>query len=465
MKRLLAVWAMALLAATVDAEQFQFVDEWTAENIPAYGLTHAALSVVKPDNLTRGPHSLLGAVRYATLTFRDSEGVELPVVVVLVEWPSGRSALYIDADADGKLSNRERAEAIDPSMSPPGFAGGQDRVWLTRLTRPFARTAAFRLTEDGTQLTCALKGYAQASLPLGIRNVQAIAVDINADMVWSYGTDVVYVDQNDDGLFGSPERFTFERFVEVGDWAFALTCGPVETVAWEPTEIPDVTVTFTIASANTPPDQFVAVLKRAGGKITQITALDEPVTLKAGTYKVESVTAELHYRTGTVWTYAFKAGKDTRLMKIMQSSCTPIELLGSLSAKLNHISGVDRGEQLSTYATVESETGLRLAYLAQGKPGGQSLLEKLLGLGKHKEKQRGRIKPIEVVVTARDSMGRLAWRTTARQGEPVQVPKTGFRGLYDCTRHATFRLGPLLRRIAAQDRFMAVFWPEKRDDQ
>ena len=152
----LAATPLALLAATVDAEQFQFVDEWTAENIPAYGLTHAALSVVKPDNLTRGPHSLLGAVRYATLTFRDSEGVELPVVVVLVEWPSGRSALYIDADADGKLSNRERAEAIDPSMSPPGFAGGQDRVWLARLTRPFARTAAFRLTEDGTQLTCAL---------------------------------------------------------------------------------------------------------------------------------------------------------------------------------------------------------------------------------------------------------------------------------------------------------------------
>ena len=107
-------------------------------------------------------------------------------------------------------------------------------------------------------------------------------------MVWSYGTDVVYVDHNDDRLFRSPERFTFEQSVEVGDWAFALTCGPAETVAWEPTEIPDVTVTFTIASANTPPDEFVAVLNRAGGKIVQITALDEPVTLTRSMHKLRA---------------------------------------------------------------------------------------------------------------------------------------------------------------------------------
>jgi hypothetical protein len=383
MKRCLWTVVMGLVAATVayaaepaeegekstvEANRLAFVDQWVAGDLVAYGKALSGLASVKPDGLTSEPAYGDANVRYATFRFRASEQETVACVVALAEADNGDKTLYVDGDGDGKLTSAERAEVAPESQRPPDFGAAGERIWLARVSRPYERLLAFRLSPFGGTINCAVRGYNRGKLPIDGERREAVMVDANANMLLEATRDRVYVDLNGDGkLDPTSERFPLTERMEFGELAFAFAGTMAQDkVVWDLAPMGKVPVTFSIAKLSAQPGRFSATLSRKGGGVFQVTELGEELRVPAGTYIVDSLYLRVPGPGGVTHEYSFDGRDASKVIELVGEAPRSVELMGELSLSVTVRGAARPGSTLSVEDTVKTATGLSMVMHTSG---------------------------------------------------------------------------------------------------
>jgi len=386
--RLLAgvTFGIVLAASGARAEKLDWVDDWSAGELLAYGQVSVPLSTVKPDSLSEQPNWPEGRIRYATFVFAQSEEIKVPIIVAFVE-PAGREAvLYVDSDGDGKLALGEKARTATDDERPPGFGKPEDTVWLAAIRKPFERAAAFRLHPFGGLLTCALRGYCRGELPVGEQRCEALVVDANANMLLDVGADRLYLDENGNGTIDpNAERRGLPPRLEVEEAAFSFSAErPVHLARWYFAPTGAVPVRCSIVGLEKEPTKIITSLSRLGGGIYQLTSIEDEVKLPAGSYNVESLFLRLPADDDTVWTYTFERRLDVTPTELAGDEPVTIELLGSVKLAVSYEGEPRPGEALRVEVNAETETGLFMTACTKGQLdiGGQGQIPATLSLSR-----------------------------------------------------------------------------------
>ena len=355
------------------AGEFRFVDQWQAGELPAYGRVSMGLASVKPAALRRGLRQEGATVRYAVLSLRESPGVEVPVVVAVVEREGQETLVTVDMNADGRLARDEQARRASGKELPPGFGQAGEPVWIADLTKPRPRTVALRLSGLSTMVTCAVRGYARGRLPLGGHKREAILVDDDGDLLLEAGRDSLYLDLDGNGAFDRrAERFPVLERVAVGEAAFRFTLGvPLEAASWRVAPTGSVPVRFTIGALKGQVESISASFSEASGHTLRVTTLEKPVDMPAGLYQTNGLLLRVLAEDRHLWTYTFVPAGGRAIEIAPPEGAAPdtpvvVDLLGELSFRIASTGTARPGRELSLESTVLTSTGLRLAGAERG---------------------------------------------------------------------------------------------------
>ena len=208
----LGLWTTPVVLSNEDAQENVPLPEEKAWRyvVPPGGdpFEHApfraiAMSRAKPEDLSekaqyRGERTLR---RYAQIRYGSPGSIR--VTVVLDERADGRVDLYLDADRNRKIDDRDLAIA-ERSTKP-----GEATLWRVPLavamvdheiTRLIPRAVVFRSGKIPGSLSYATAGYLEGTLQT-TRRVAARRVDGNGNGLMSDPQDRLWIDQNGDGRF------------------------------------------------------------------------------------------------------------------------------------------------------------------------------------------------------------------------------------------------------------------------
>jgi hypothetical protein len=161
--------------------------------------------------------------RYAQLRFGSPGSIR--VTVVLDEVGPGEADLYVDADRNRRIDDRDRVAAAprsDPAVAPSGAR--RERLWRSpmdvamvdkEITRKVPRASVFRLGASGRTLGYAAAGYLEGTVELvgtdgQPRRVAARRVDGDGNGQVSDPQDRLWIDIDGDGRFDpAAEQFLF----------------------------------------------------------------------------------------------------------------------------------------------------------------------------------------------------------------------------------------------------------------
>jgi hypothetical protein len=221
-----------------------------------------------------------------------------------IVWHADTSALWFDADGDGRYSAAERhtlgAKPLEARVSVP-FGDGAKQT----------RTVLIRKRGEG--LAWAVRGYALGTLTLGGKPVAAMLTDGDADGCFDgAGADRIWLDLDGDGRFDPlTEQFPLGTAINVGGTAVLVRPRP-DGLAAQARERPAETGTLAVDVVRLPKTEVVelaASYVSEFGELVVVRAADKPVSVPAGRYRVDSVRLKLADPDGKVWHYTFSSGE------------------------------------------------------------------------------------------------------------------------------------------------------------
>ncbi len=165
--------------------------------------------------------------RYAQIRFGSAASIR--VTVVLDETASGEADLYVDADRNRRIDDRDRVDAT------LGMSG--ERVWRRPLdvaivdrdvTSRVPRAVVLRRGAGGRTLGFASAGFLEGTVtlagPIGApRRVASRRVDGDGNGLVADSQDRLWLDLNGDGRFDpAAEQFLFANVLELGETRYAV---------------------------------------------------------------------------------------------------------------------------------------------------------------------------------------------------------------------------------------------------
>ncbi len=122
---------------------------------------------------------------------------------------------------------------------------------------------------------------------------------------------------------------------------------------------------FTLAALKTRPESVSLSLSRIGSRMVQVTTLDEPVELRAGSYQLDTLVLRTLAADGIRWEYTFR-NTGGELIELAGDDLVAVELLGELAFDLAYTGEARPGEGLSTEGHLRGATGLELTGCNRG---------------------------------------------------------------------------------------------------
>jgi len=175
------------------------------------------LSEKKPDLILKEP-AYRGQPLYGLLRYGSDTSPQVPIVVVARE--GDNFDLYVDANRDGEVSDKE-------------LATGQDRLrrvaitseinYLERVSDEYPRQVIFRRGLVANSIGVATLSYLEGQVELAGRKVAARRVDGDANGLFSDPRDRLWLDLNGDGQWDPfSEQFPVQPVMVVSGTRYAL---------------------------------------------------------------------------------------------------------------------------------------------------------------------------------------------------------------------------------------------------
>lgn len=276
-----------------------------------------------------------------------------------VAWDPATSALWLDADGDGRLTRAERFE-VKP--------GATLAVAVTIAAAvPVRRTVLVRpgLLGGGPRYT--VRGCMAGTLNLAGKAVRTLLIDGNADGCFdAAGTDRVWIDLDGDGRFDPvAEQFPLGSPIRVGGTSYTVASDPWARSVAAHERDPRLGRLRLALGGPAPAGKVVAVsasLVGETGELVTVQALDAPAEAPVGRYRVAGLTLELADDSGRVWSYTFRGGR-AGAIDVAPAGEARADLLDGLALDVatDAHGGTGPGGEIDTTPHLRLASGLYLA--------------------------------------------------------------------------------------------------------
>jgi hypothetical protein len=333
--------------------------------------------------------------RYAQIRFGSAGSIR--VTVVLDEVGPGEVDLYVDADRNRRIDDRDR---VAPAPSPSG-TGRRERVWRLPLdvamvdkdlTRTIPRAVVFRLGASGRTLGYASAGYLEGIVALGdkARRLAARRADGDGNGLMADAQDRLWIDLNGDGRFDpSAEQFLFATVLNLDETRYVVRSDELGSrLAIEPLiGVGTLRLAWKGGAAVSPGGGAVELHATALGRDGSVFGLSgtEPATVPVGEYRLGTVTIALDdAKGGQRWSFIFSdngAKGEPRWYKIEKDGTVAIDPLGTPSFEIsitdNAAQRARPGSDVNLQPLLYNGDGLLINVGYRGTPASPSLQEVL----------------------------------------------------------------------------------------
>jgi hypothetical protein len=309
------VLAAALAAPADPPADWKFVDEPTfaGRSVLTYRTVELADVPTRPLHAADKPPA---GARFGSVALGPGGRQRLGVV-----WHAGTSALWFDADGDGRYAAAERHtltdKPIEAKVTIDFGAGKQTRTVLIR--------------KRGEGVAWAVRGYTKGSVMIGGKAVAAVLTDGDADGCFDGpGADRVWLDLDGDGAF-DPLTEQFPLGLAINANGTALLIRPrADGLGAQARERPNETGTLRVEIPRLPKAEVVALSANCVsefGELVVVKAVDQKLPVPAGKYRIDSVQLALADADGKVWRYTFSTGDRALGLEVVKGKETVHRLL------------------------------------------------------------------------------------------------------------------------------------------
>ncbi len=298
---------------------------------------------------------------------------ETALMIVWIPKAEGGPELWLDANADGKLSDDERHVMTGRDLEIPAAV-------TLQLNPPIQaqRTLLFRRSAVGDGLRYTVRGYAQGRLNLGQKQYSILLIDGNANGLFdTVGQDRVCIDLNEDGRFdGLTEQFPLGKPITQGTDVYVIgSDATASAVTANLRSAGQGKLRLTLGEKSNPSAKIAAELVSDLGELVMIDKLDEATPIPFGKYRVSSLKLELPDSGGQTWTYNFYNEK-TKNYSVPTNQETTVALLGRLDMDVslnpyNENKKFAAGQNVTVQPRLIADESLYLSSCSIGK-GGES---------------------------------------------------------------------------------------------
>ena len=201
---------------------------------------------------------------------------ETALMIVWIPKAEGGAELWLDANADGKLSDNERHVMTGRDLEIPATV-------TLQLKPPIQaqRTLMFRRSAVGDGLRYTVRGYAQGRLNLGQKQYSVLLVDGNANGLFdTVGQDRVCIDLNEDGRFDAlTEQFPLGKPITQGQDVYVISSdATASAVTANLRSAGQGKLRLTLGERSNPSAKIAAELVSDLGELVVIDKLDEAIS-------------------------------------------------------------------------------------------------------------------------------------------------------------------------------------------
>ena len=343
--------------------------------------------------------------RYAQVRFGSAGSIR--VTVVLDEVGPGEADLYVDADRNRRIDDRDRVAAWlrRSRRRPPTSGARRERIWRLPLdvamvekdvTRTVPRAVVFRLGASGRTLGYAAAGYLEGTVTLGgpdagpagkPRRVAARRVDGDGNGQVSDPQDRLWIDLNGDGRFDpAAEQFLFATVLNLDGARYVVRSDELGSrlgiepligvgtlrLAWKGGKAgnPDA------ASSGGNAVELHATALGRDGSVFGLSGT-EPASVPVGEYRLGTVTIALDDpKGGQRWSFVFSdngARGEPRWYKVEKDAAVAIDPIGTPAlrdrpARQRGRSAARPGEDVNLQPLLYTGDGLLINVAYRGAP-------------------------------------------------------------------------------------------------
>ena len=254
---------------------------------------------------------------------------ETALAIVWCPKAAGGPELWLDANADGRLSADERHRMSGRDLEITATI----TVQLDPQPKRVQRTLLFRRSVLGDGLRYAVRGFAQGSLRLGGEKHRVLLVDGNADgCLDTVGQDRIWIDLNRDGQFDPlTEQFLLGKPITKAGEVYVIRSDPLAAaVRVNQRSAAQGKLRLTLSGRPGPVAKASVELISDIGELVAIDRLGEPVAVPTGEYRISWLKVEMTDPTGQLWSYSFY--QDQAKNHVVQAGReTAVALLGKLA--------------------------------------------------------------------------------------------------------------------------------------
>ncbi len=338
--------------------------------------------------------------RYAQIRFGSPGSVR--VTVVLDEVAPGEADLYVDADRNRRIDERDR---VAPTTVTAGSR--RERVWRLPLdvamvdkdvTRTIPRAVMFRLGASGRTLGYAAAGYLEGTVTLSdpdtdatgskARRLAARRADGDGNGLMADAQDRLWIDLNADGRFDpSAEQFLFATILNLDGGRYIVRSDELGSRLAIEKLIGVGTLRLAWKAADGKNTESIELHATALGRDGSVYGLSgtEPATVPVGEYRLGTVTISLDDPSGGQrWSFIFSdngAKGAPRWYKVEKAGTIAIDPIGTPSFEISlndkPAQRARPGEDVNLQPLLYTSDGLLITVGYRGMPASPALQETL----------------------------------------------------------------------------------------
>jgi hypothetical protein len=331
------------------------------------------LSREKPVDVTETVIYRGSTRRYAQIRFGSPGSVR--VTVVIDETGPGDVDLFVDANRDRKIDDRDRVQG------EPG-ASDRERLWRLPLdvamvegetTKLIRRAAVFRLGSTGRTLGYASAGYLEATVAIAGQPRAVRRMDGDGNGLLTDSQDRVWIDLNHDGQWDpSSEQFLFATVLNLEGSRYVLRSDQLGLRLGFDALVGTGMIRLALKKGKATA-LHATVVGRDGSAFGLSDG--EPAPVPVGEYRLSSVAATFDDpKNGPSWTFLFSdnlAKGEPRWYRVDKDQEAAIDPIGILAMELS-IEGKPRtvkaGEDVSFQPLLYTGDGLLINVAYRGSP-------------------------------------------------------------------------------------------------